>query len=72
MIDKSVASEDKSLLSGKLFYFVWVNIDWVDVEAMNSLFVLNNETPTPIIDMKTAALNDKRSLFTAEFVTSYL
>jgi hypothetical protein len=56
----------------KSIHFGFVRIDRVDEEARNNLFVLNSETPSPIIDIKTAALNDKRSFFTAEFPKSYL
>ncbi len=39
------------------------NIDRVDEEASNILFVLNTDTPSPTSDMNTAALKDKRSRF---------
>ncbi len=47
------------------------NRDRVDDEAINILFVLKTDTPTPTSDINTAALNDKRSLIIGEFIKSY-
>lgn len=55
----------------KNFYEDLLNDDRVDEEASNILFVLNTDNPTPTIDINTAALNDKRSLFIEEFRKSY-
>ncbi len=45
-------------------------MDRVDEAASNILLVLKTDTPTPIIDINTAALNDKRSLFIELFIKS--
>ena len=42
-----------------------------DDEASRIWLVLNTDKPSPTSDMKTAALNDRRSLFNNEFVKSF-
>jgi hypothetical protein len=52
-------------------YWDFVDIDRVDGEASNILFVLKTDTPSPTSDINTAAVNEKRSLFIDELIKSY-